>query len=198
MGSQESGNSYTECICGLVVCAMCTHHLLGKLNHFWMQISATASKTPSTSKLWSYILHNLLLKYFLPAQSKHHFLKQRFFFFSSAGSKVMLFTCTYRLSPTNWSWLSSLCYEHNISCALKVFILFLTSQTFFITNDKNECNVLLGTNRTSFIYTAIGEASELWTCTQVCQSQKTTVPLWWVPNTVVTKNLHDKEIKKYL
>lgn len=109
MGSQESGNSYTECICGLVVCAMCTHHLLGKLNHFWMQISATASKTPSTSKLWSYILHNLLLKYFLPAQSKHHFLKQRFFFLCSAGSKVMLFTCTYRLSPTNWSWLSSLC-----------------------------------------------------------------------------------------
>lgn len=109
MGSQESGNSYTECICGLVVCAMCTHHLLGKLNHFWMQISAIASKTPSTSKLWSYILHNLLLKYFLPAQSKHHFLKQRFFFFCSAGSKVMLFTCAYRLSPTNGSWLSSLC-----------------------------------------------------------------------------------------
>lgn len=36
MGSQESGSSYIECICDLVVCAMCTHHLLGKLNSFWM------------------------------------------------------------------------------------------------------------------------------------------------------------------
>lgn len=51
MESQESGSSYIECICGLVVCAMCTHHLLGKLNHSWMQISATASKTLSTFEL---------------------------------------------------------------------------------------------------------------------------------------------------
>lgn len=78
------------------------------------------------------------------------------------------------------------------------FYFVFNFSTFFITNDKNECNVLLCTNRTSFIYTAIREASELWTCTQVCQSQQTTVPLWWVPNTVVTQNLHDKEIKKYL
>lgn len=103
MGSQECGNSYIACICGLVVGAICTHHLLGKLNHFWIQTSATASKTPLTLKLWSCILHNLFLKYFLPAQSKHHFLKQRFFLFCSAGCKVMLSTCIYRLASPDWT-----------------------------------------------------------------------------------------------
>lgn len=34
--------------------------------------------------------------------------------------------------------------------------------------------------------------------TRLWRSQWTTVPLWWVPNAVVTLNLHDKGIKKYL
>lgn len=46
--------------------AICTHHWLGKLNHFWMQFVARVPSMP-TPGLWSNILYNLLLKYFLPA-----------------------------------------------------------------------------------------------------------------------------------
>ena len=48
------------------VCAICTHHWLGKLNHFWMQFVARVPSVPIPG-LWSNILYNLLLKHFLPA-----------------------------------------------------------------------------------------------------------------------------------
>lgn len=74
-------------------------------------------------------------------------------------------------------------------------LFFLTSQISFIITDENECSALPCANRTSFIYGVIKETLELWH-TRLWRSQGTTVPLWWVPNAVVTQNLHDKDIKK--